>query len=436
MKIAEMRALRGRVVKRMGVLAALPTLTVAQQKDFDKHDANVKKLDGQIERAVKAQQLARESAQPVGATRSIPAAPETDEYVKEKSLVVGGIVRLAAMSKGNMDSAANIAPKAYGERHPVALAMGKIKALSTGMGSAGGFVVPPDFATSLIALLYPLTAIRKAGARVIAMPNGTMTLPKMTGGSQAQWVGETRAPAESQPQYGQVVATAKKLMALVPVSNDMMRYANPGFDAKVRDDVVMQLALAEDAAGIRSMGTQFTPRGLRSFVLPDYRILSTADYTIETVGQELGGLQTKIEESNVPGVKPCFIMRPRTKNYLMNLQNAHGLYVYRDEMTAGKLLGWPFFTTTQVPNNLEFGGHSDCSEIYAADMNEFVIYESRQIELAISTEGSYVDANGQTQNAFSQDMSLIRALTAVDFQMDHDEGVAVLEGVRWAPTLQ
>lgn len=434
MKIAEMRSLRGRVVKRMGVLAALPTLNATQQKAFAKHEADIKNLDAQIARKLKAQALARDGAQPVGATRSIPAAPETDEYVKDKSLVVGGIVRLAAMSKGNIDSAANLAPRAYGERHPVADAMGKMKALSTGIGSAGGFVVPPDFATSVIALLYPLTVIRKAGARVIPMPNGTMTLPKLTGGARAQWVGETRAPGESGPQFGQVVATAKKLMALVPVSNDMMRYANPGFDAKVRDDLVMQLALAEDEAGIRSMGTQFTPRGLRSFVLPTHKIISTADFTIVTVSQELGGLQTKIEESNIPGLKPCFIMRPRTKNYLMNLMNSQGVYVFRDEMSAGKLLGWPFFTTTQVPDNLTVGGNSDCSEVYAADMNEFVIYESRQIELAISTEGSFTDANGQQQNSFSQDMSLIRALTAVDFQMDHDEGVAVLEGVRWAPT--
>lgn len=436
MKIAELRAQRGLVVKRMVELSELDALTADQEAEFAKAEAEVKAFDGRIERAVKARELMASTALPVGAPESTPAAPETDAYVKEKSLVVGGLVRLAAMSKGNIESAASLAPKAYGESHPVAEAMARIKALSTNVGSAGGFVVPPDFATSVIALLYPKTAIRKAGARVIAMPNGTMTLPKMTGGAQAQWVGETRAPTEPQPQFGQVVATARKLMALVPVSNDMMRYANPGFDAKVRDDLVMQLALAEDAAFIRSLGTQFTPRGLRSFVLPSQLIASTGAYTLATVSQELGGLQTKLEEALIAGLKPCFIMRPRTKNYLMNVQNGQGLYVFRDEMVRGTLLGWPFFTTTQIPANLTVGANADCSEVYAVDMNEAVIYESRQIELAISTEGSFTDANGVQQNAFSQDMSLIRALTAVDFQMDHDEGVALLTGVRWAPTLQ
>lgn len=436
MTIAEIRAARALTVKRLTTLAELDTLTAEQEAEFGRLEGEVKGFDAQIDRKQKALDLAASTAQPVGQSATVPAAAETDPYVKEKSLVVGGIVRLAAMSKGNVMDAGRLAPSTYGESHPVADAMGKIKALSTTVGSAGGFVVPPDYATSIIEMLYPRTVVRKAGARVIHMPNGTMTLPKLLGGAQAQWVGETQAPGVSQQKFGQVVASARKLMALVPVSNDMMRYATPGFDAKVRDDLVMQIALTEDATFLRSMGTQFTPRGIRSFVLASQVIASAGAYTLTTVSQELGGLQTKLEEANIAGVKPCFVMRPRTKNYLMNVQNAQGLYVFRDEMTKGTLLGWPFFTTTQVPNNLVVGGNSDCSEVYAVDMNEVVIYESRQFELAISTEATYTDENGQQQNAFAQDMSLIRCLTAEDLQMDHDEGVALLNGVRWAPTLQ
>ena len=39
----------------------------------------------------------------------------------------------------------------------------------------------------------------------------------------------------------------------------------PGYDASVRDNLVLQLALAEDIAGIRGVGTQFTPKGLKGF---------------------------------------------------------------------------------------------------------------------------------------------------------------------------
>lgn len=430
--ISELRAERGTLVKSIQDLAP-KALTADEAKDFDVKTKRVGEIDEQIARIQAADALTATKGHRAGAT--VPATVETDDYVKDKSLVVGGIVRMYAKSKGDADKAFGYAAQTYGEGHPVADAMGSIKALVTNVGASGGFVVPPDFSTSIISLLYPKTAIRKAGARTLPMPNGTMTVPKMTGGSSATWVGEAKAPGETGPTWGHVVATARKLMALVPVSNDMMRYATPGFDAKVRDDLVLQLALAEDAAFIRSLGTEFTPKGLKAFVTSSNTIASNATYTLSTVSQELAGLQTKIEEANVGMVAPAWIMRPRTKNYLMNVQNANGFYVFKDEMTKGTLLGWPFFTTTQIPANLTVGGNSDCSELYAVDMNEGVIYESRQLELAIATEASYVDSAGATQNAFAQDMSIVRALTAEDFQMDHNEGVALLTGVRWAPTL-
>lgn len=434
MKISELKAARAGHVTKMLDLSNLGALTEAQETEYNSAHAEVKNLDAQIKRAEEAQALQASLAKPVDETKTY-AAPENDPYVKDKSLIVGGIIRLAAMSKGNINDAARMGGEFYGEGHPVAKAIQISKALVTGVGTSGGFIVPPDFAGSIIDLLYAKTVVRAAGARTIPMPNGTMTVPKLTGGASAQWVGEAAAPGVGQPQYGQVVASAKKLMALVPVSNDMMRYAMAGFDAKVRDDVVMQIKLAEDIAFIRSLGSSFTPRGLRSFVKSGNIIVSTASYTLTTVAQELGGLQTKLEESNVPMAKPCWIMRPRTKNYLMNIQNSVGAYVFRDEMTKGTLLGWPFFSTTAIPNNLSDGTNGDCSELYAVDMNEAVIYESRQFELAISQEATYLDENGVQQNAFSQDMSLVRAITAEDFQMDHDEGVALVKNVRWAPTL-
>lgn len=432
MTIAELRGHRAKKIDALSAMANLDKLTAEQETEFKSLEVEIETLAGDISRKEKAQALSAEAARPVAAAVKTFASAETDPYVKDQSLIMGGIVRLAAMSKGNIEAAARMGNEFYGEGHPVAKAIQVSKALNTGVGSSGGFVVPPDFASKFIDLLYARTVIRKAGARTMPMPNGTMTVPKLTGGSTAQWVGEGAAPSVSQPRYGQVVATARKLMALVPISNDMLRYAMPGFDAKVRDDLLMQVQLAEDSAFIRSAGTSFTPRGLKSFALAASTVASNATFTFTTVGTELASLINKLEEANLPMAKPTWLMRPRTKNYLMNLQSTIGTYIYRDEMMRGTLLAWPFFVTTQIPNNLTVGPNSDCSEIYAVDMNECVIYESRQFELAISQDATYLDENSVQQNAFAQDMSLVRCLTAEDFQMDHDEGVAVLTGVRWA----
>lgn len=438
--IPELRSERGLKVKRVQDLAAKAELSGDETIEFDAAEKRVREIDAHVKRIETSEALASKSAREVGAT--VPASVETDEYIKDKSLVVGAMARLTAHSKGMIDIALPTAQAIYGDSHPVTKAVGEVKtrALAVGSGITGGFAVPPDFSTAFIKLLYPRTVLRKAGARTKPMPNGTMTVPKITGGSGLTWVGENRAPGETGPTFGTVNPVARKGIALVPVSNDMMRYATAEFDAAVRDDLVTQVALGEDIAFIRSMGSQFTPKGLKAFVGSGQTIASNATYTSATVIAELIGLQTKLDLVNISGLKKSWAMSPRTRNYLRGITTTTGAFVFRDEIDKvdaaapeGRLLGWPIYTTTQIPVNL--GAGSDESEIYAFDANECVIYESRQIELAISAEGSFTATDGTQQSAFANDMSVIRAILAEDFQMDHDEAVSLLSGVKWSPTL-
>ena len=418
--------------------AALKAFHARLAKDFDAAEAEVAEIDAQLDRLARHEKAMAGAAVAVDKTGKASVTVKTDPYDKDPSIVVGGMIKMLAMAKGSVIHAVDYAIGMYGEDHPVAKAMLQAKALSTLTGASGGFVVPPDFVDEIIPLLYAKTVVRKAGAIPLPMPNGTMTIPKMTGGSAAYWIGETKPIPESAPGFGQVVATAHKLAALVPVSNDMMRYAAPQFDTMLRNDVVKQVALAEDAAFVRGAGTQFSPRGMRSFAtaLGTQLLSSTATYTQASVNQELAGLVNKVESANVAMTKPGWLMSPRTKNYLYNLQNSLGLYVYRDEMKDGMLLQYPFYTTTQIPTNLVLGSNNDCSELYFVDFAECMILESRQMEFAISTEGTYTDANGVIQSAFQNDLTLIRAIMAEDFQMRHDEAIALDQGVRWAPAIQ
>ena len=122
-------------------------------------------------------------------------------------------------------------------------------------------------------------------------------------------------------------------------------------------------------------------------------------------------------------------MSPRTKNYLYNAQSDDGLFIFQDEMKIGKLKGFPYFTTTQIPNTL--GSGSD-SEVYLVDFSETMILESRRLEFFVALNGLYVDEFGAKQSAFQNDAVLVRGIAAKDFQMKHDEAVVMITGVRWA----
>jgi len=457
-RVAEIRKQRATAVERVGVLAAIEgAFTADQETEFTALETQVKGFDAELTRIERARTMSAATATPVRDQEVVlttPAAAETDKYVTNKSLVIGAMVKMAGLGGGNLRESRLQASELYGERHPVT------RALNASQGSSGGFIIPPDYMNEIIELLRPVAQVRSANPRNIPMPRGTMTLPGQASAAIASYAGETTAIGVSQQTLNQIVASYKKLTALVPVTNDMMRYADPAVDAFVRDDLVKVIALREDLAFMFGDGTANTPRGYTSFAngyatanggtagvwnvganstaaVGGNFITSNETYTLSTAAQELGGLMNKLDTANVPDIRRMWFFHPRTKNYLYNVQNSLGVYVYRDELNTGKLLGYPFRCSTQVPINIQdpTGTNSDCSFIILAEMDETMILDSMQLELAVSRDGTYVDASGTTWSAFANDQTLIRAIAEHDFQMRHDAAVAVDQFVRWAPAI-
>jgi HK97 family phage major capsid protein len=458
--ITELVKKRAAAFDTFKALAEKPTLTPEEQTDYAAQKRALEDLDSQITRAHEARALSAASAQPVaGQEPRVEPTVKSDPYdrasaVYEKGLVVGAAMKMLGRGSGNVRLAREESAVLYGENHPVT------RALITSTGAAGGFIVPPDYMAEIIELLRPLAVVRGAGPRVIPMPRGTMTLPGQASAATASYGGETKAITQTGQTLNQIVASFKKLTALVPVSNDMMRYADPAVDAFVRDDLVKVIALREDLAFILGDGTQDTPRGFLSFA-NGYAvsgggtagiwntganstaasggnfITSTESYTLATAAAELGGAVNKLDTANVPDIKRCWFMHPRSYNYLYNVQNSLGVYVYRDELNKGTLLGYPFKKTTQIGANYydANGTNKDCSFVFLVEMSEDMILDSMSLELAVSREGSYVDSTGATVSAFQNDQTIIRAIAEHDHQLRHDAAVAAIQYVRWAPAI-
>ncbi len=450
-KIADLLQLRQKAFEEFEAAA---TADDTSEEDFAAKKKAVADIDVKIKRIRDAQELAASTAQPAAGqepvNKAVPAAAKSDAYETDKSLLIGGIAKTLGMAGGNQYVARTAAAELYGEAHPVT------KALQVSTGSAGGFIVPPDVMNEIIPLLRSQAVVRSAGPRNIPMPRGTMTLPGQASAATASYGSENKAITKSQPSLSQIVASYKKLTALVPVSNDMMRYADPAVDAFVRDDLVKVMALREDLAFLTGDGTQDTPRGFLSFAngygstigvfntagtastaaAGGNWISSTSSYSLATVASELGGLVNKLDTANVPDSKRVWFMHPRSYNYLFNVQNSLGVYVYRDELMRGTLLTYPVKKSTQIPINInDTGSNQDCSFVFLVEMTEDIILDSMQLELSVFREGSYVDENGSTISAMQNDQTVIRAIAEHDHQMRHDAAVAVAQFVRWAPAI-
>lgn len=308
------------------------------------------------------------------------------------------------------------------------------KALAESVGTAGGYAVPPEFYPELIELLYDITVVRRAGARLAPMNTNTLLIPRLQAGATATYVGENANAPSSQQTLNQLQLTARKLMVLVPISNDLIRDSTPAADRWVRDDIVQVAAVREDLAFIRGDGTVNTPLGILNATNAAniFTANTGTNPTLANVMADLRKVVANVERGRkLQMVKPGWLFSVRTKNYLYTLQTTTGAFIFRDEMNQGKLLGYPYYATTAIPENLTVTS-TDSSELYFGDFTDFIIGENMAAEIEASREAAYFDTvSGQVIAAFSADQTVVRLIMRHDTGERHDKSFSIAQGVEW-----
>ena len=352
---------------------------------------------------------------------------EKKEVAQEKQQGKGEkaarFLRAIAKGKGDIDRAAKIVKDEWGDD-------AFSKQLLESEYDSGGVLVPDEYVAEIIDLLRAQSTVRAMGAQTMPMNSGSMTIPKLTQGATSTYIGENQRGGASQPEFGSIQLSAKKLKTLVPISNDLLRDSTPQADTIVRDDLVQAMALKEDVAFIRYDGTEDKPKGMYYWA-DDDNVFAAGDISsdeLDTVTNDLTKAIYKLAGSDVPMANPGWIFSPRTTFYLMKLRDGNGNYVFRDELQDGTLMGFPYMDTTQIPINL--GGNNDETEIYFADFAQLIIGENTDLIIDVSSEATYYDGTQQV-SAFDNDLTLMRALARHDFGSRHEEAIAVVEEVDW-----
>lgn len=302
------------------------------------------------------------------------------------------------------------------------------KAMAASSAADGGHLIPSQLSTDIIELLRPASIVRRLGPNSVPMPNGSIRIPKVGSGSSAAYQGENANIAASQLALGQVIMTFKKLTALVPASNDLLRYAGPGAvnaDALIRDDVVRAIAQRESQAFLRDDGTASTPKGIKAWA-PAANLHNSAGTTLANMVTDLSTAILDLMNANIPEGRWVWMLNPRSYMSLYTVQNTNGFFVFRDEMSRGMLWGFPFAFTTQLP------GSGSTGEYYLVNMADAMIGEAMNLIVDVSMEASYIDAtSGSLVSAYSLDQSIVRAITEHDFAMRRAESVSVIQALSY-----
>lgn len=308
------------------------------------------------------------------------------------------------------------------------------KALAAQTFASGGALVPDEYLGEIIELLRSRAVVRGMNPRIMPMRSGSMTMPKQTGAGTAAYIGENSNATKSEQTFGQIQLTAKKLAALTPVSNDLLRESDPAADMIVRDDLVAVMGLREDLAFIRGDGTANTPKGIRNWAATanvNARTQAGSASTTTEINNDLHKAIRLVKAANVPILNAGWLMSTRTASYLASLRES-GLWMYKDEMSSGKLLGYPFMESNQIPEtlNVSGAGTNDETEVYFVEFSQFVIGDTMSLSIETFPGGTYHDGSALV-SGISQDQTVIRTISLHDCALRHDKAAAVITAVDW-----
>lgn len=301
----------------------------------------------------------------------------------------------------------------------------EFKALTMTSPSDGGYLVPEVYANEIIELLYPATVIYSLGARRLGVANGNLNIPKLKTGSRALFNGESRKIPKTAPKFGNLKLSAKKLTALIPMSNDLLRSTNFDNDVIVGQDITKQMALGVDWGALLGTGGEFQPLG----IVNNSKVQTIDVTSLNAEYASNAGVLTAafpnylvaaVLRNNVYADGLGFVFNTSVEQFFKSLRDNVGSFIFAEEMNKNHtLVGYPYRTTNLLETT------AGKTQILFGNWNNLIIGEQGALEIETSREGSWTDDAGNIISAFENDQTLIRAIDNVDIGLRHDESFAV-----------
>lgn len=329
--------------------------------------------------------------------------------------------------RNDPERAAFYAKKYYGDDNMAR----EFKALTATGPSSGGYLIPEVYMDQIIEMLYPKTVIFDLGAQKVPLEGGNLNIPKMTAGTRATWGGEQRKITKTEPSFGNIRLSAKRLGAIVPQSKELIMSTSYSADALFANDLTRRMQLGLDYGGLYGTGGDFMPTGIycnKEVEKVDVSKLSNPDLA-DAAGKITPDfpvfLRAKALNKNIDDVKLGWAFNSITEACFMNMKTDTGAYIYREEMSAGKLLGAPYRISNQIPV-----AKDGTTDIFFGNWADLMIGDQMGMETLTTLEGSWLDDEGVQHNAFEENLVATRATMYDDIAVRHEESFIVAQKVK------
>ena len=218
------------------------------------------------------------------------------------------------------------------------------RAMSSSTGSAGGYLVPDEFADKIIEKLANVSVMRKLAT--IIQTRGDYKIPIANGKGTVVWTGENAAFTESDPDFAQKTLDAYKLTYLVRVPEELAHdetFDLFGYLARCYADLAGE---AQESKFFQGSGTSEISGAIAG---ASDGVTAAAPSAITM--DELLSLKYALKPQYWAGA--AWIFSPATTGAIRKLKDSSGRYLWQPSLQVGQpdnFDGKPVYVTAGMPD--------------------------------------------------------------------------------------
>lgn len=241
-------------------------------------------------------------------------------------------------------------------------------ALSEGVDTDGGYLVPDEFDSKLVQKLYDDSVMRKLAT--VIRTSGDHKIAVAGDAATASWVGEGAAIPESSTTFGQKALGAHKLATMLKVSEELLNDSAFDLESYISDAFGRAVSELEDSAFVSGAANSTDkPIGLLPSIATDG--ITTSEKTGVVSFDDLISVYFSLKAPYRQNA--TWIMNDTTVSAIRKLKDSNGNYIWQPSTVAGTpdmILARPYVTSDYAP---AFSGTDTGAAIGFGDMSYYWI---------------------------------------------------------------
>ena len=244
-----------------------------------------------------------------------------------------------------------------------------------GTDADGGYLKPVDhYGNEFIGALRSRLVVAGLGTRMLTGLQGDVSIPKLSAGVSAGFVGEGSAVSEANQTFAELALAPKTLGVFTDISRKLMMQSDPSAEAIVRDDILNAVAAKIEDVAIEGDGSN-EPTGITK----TSGIGSVAGGTngAAPAWDDIVNLVKEVEVDNasINEGSCAYLSNSKVKAKLASTAKVGSSdSVMILNAPWNELYGYPFAVTNHVPSDLTKGSTSGtCSAIIFGDFSQLIM---------------------------------------------------------------